>query len=94
MEGKTLTGEDVMRIASMLSDVQEEISGDYGNLIERATGKINLIKGFLFGQLDMVSDDGFFWEFKSKLGEKSRFCDHCGLLKPEHQGACKCPGVA
>lgn len=93
MEGKTLTGDEVMRIASLLSDVQEEISGEYGNLTERATGTLNLVKGFLFGNLDMVDKGGFFWGFKSKLGEKSRFCDKCGLLKPEHEGACKCGGA-
>lgn len=89
-----LSRDESMILAGMMSDMQEEFSGDYGEFDKdrkrNMTGKLNLIKGVLFGTLEMVSEDGFSWSFKSKK-PNSRFCDKCGLVKSDkYSNGCTC----
>jgi len=89
----TLSRDKAMILAGMMSDMQELLSGEFGEMDEgrkkSMRGKLNLIKGVLFDRIEMVSEDNFFFEFKSK-SENSRFCDKCGLIKEGEYKECEC----
>lgn len=84
-ESITISGQDVMRLTSLMSDMQEVCD-------KRTRGQLNLIKGFLFGRIkfENVDENGFSYRFKS-INPNSRFCDCCGLLRDgsEYQ-ECNC----
>ena len=77
-----ISSQNVMNLASIMSDLQEEIKD------KRLRGKINLIKGVLFGNVEIVQE-GFMFRFKNK-NPNSRFCDDCGLLRVSEYRECEC----
>lgn len=72
---------EMQLVAGILSDIQEFAD-------EQTRGKLNLVKGFLFGDLILEHADITF-SFKSK-NPNSRFCDRCGLLKVGAFKECEC----